>query len=68
MQNKNRRIAQAKRVVIPMKKQSLKSQIRVIRNDLMMLGNDVATGYELMKELVLKKMNKKLLRINIWDK
>ena len=59
---KNRRVAQAKKIVIPVKKKSLKNQILVIRDDLKKLRNDVASGYEIFKELMLYQFNKKLMR------
>jgi hypothetical protein len=59
---KNRRVTQAKKIVIPVKKKSLKNQILVIRGDLKKLGNDVASGYEIFKELILHQFNKKLMR------
>ncbi len=62
MQLKNRRVAQAQKLLIPIKKKSLKNQILVIRDDLNKLGNDVASGYEIFKELVLIQINKKLMR------
>ncbi len=61
MQLKNRRLTQVKKLVIPVKKKSLRNQALIIKADFVKLGSDVALGYEILKELIEKKMNRKVL-------
>jgi hypothetical protein len=57
-----RRLVLVKRLVTPQQAhKSLRFQYEIIKKDILKLGRDIATGYEILKGQIRREMSEKLL-------